>query len=68
MYTRAIYTTATITRQHALLRRVAELVDSGDIVHTLTTRVDGFDAAGLKRAHALVEAGNMIGKVVVIKH
>ncbi|WP_323493169.1 hypothetical protein [Undibacterium sp. CCC3.4] len=27
MYTRSIYTTATIARQHALLRRVAELVN-----------------------------------------
>lgn len=67
MYTRPIYTTDTITRQHALLRRVAELVDNGDIVHTLTTHVDGFDAEGLKRAHALVEKGDMIGKVVVSK-
>lgn len=67
MYTRPIYTTATIARQHALLRRVAELVDRGDIVHTLTACIDGFNAAGLKRAHALVEAGNMIGKVVITK-
>jgi hypothetical protein len=65
MYTRPIFTTRTIARQHALLRRMAELVDRGDVVHTLTRRIDGFDAAGLIQAHALVEAGNMIGKVVV---
>ncbi|WP_034916927.1 zinc-binding alcohol dehydrogenase family protein [Erwinia sp. 9145] len=67
MYTRPIYTTRTIERQHALLRRVAELVDAGDIKHTLTTRIDGMDAAALKEAHRLVEAGNMIGKVVLVK-
>ena len=55
----------TIARQHALLRRMAELIDRGDIVHTLTRRIDGLDAAGIAQAHALVEAGNMIGKVVV---
>jgi NADPH:quinone reductase-like Zn-dependent oxidoreductase len=65
MYTRPIFTTRTIARQHALLRRMAELVDRGDVVHTLTRRIDGLDAAGLIQAHALVEAGNMIGKVVV---
>jgi NADPH:quinone reductase-like Zn-dependent oxidoreductase len=65
MYTRAIFTTNTIARQHALLRRVAELVDRGDLKHTLTRRIDGMNAAGLAQAHALVEAGNMIGKVVV---
>lgn len=65
MYTRPIFTTRTMSRQHALLRRVAELVDRGDVVHTLTRRIDGLDAAGLIQAHALVEAGNMIGKVVV---
>jgi len=67
MYTRPIFTTRTIARQHALLRRVAELVDRGDLVHTLTQRIDGFDAAGLIKAHALVEAGSMIGKVVVVR-
>ncbi|MEO7916577.1 MAG: zinc-binding alcohol dehydrogenase family protein [Dokdonella sp.] len=65
MYTRPLFTTRSISRQHALLRRIAELVDRGDLVHTLTRRMDGLDAAGLAQAHALVEAGNMIGKVVV---
>ena len=65
MFTRAMFTTDTIARQHALLRRVAELVDRGDIKHTLTHRIDGINAASLIEAHALVEAGNMIGKVVV---
>jgi hypothetical protein len=64
---RPIDATPTIARQHALLRRVAELVDRGDLVHTLTARIDGLNAAGLKRAHALVEAGDLIGRVVVVK-
>ena len=64
MYTRPIYTTATIGRQHALLRRVAALVDRGDLRHTMTRRIDGLAADSIRQAHALVEAGNMIGKVV----
>lgn len=66
MYTRPIFTTKNIARQHALLRRVAELVDRGDIAHTLTERVEGLNAAGVIKAHALVEAGSMMGKVVVV--
>jgi zinc-binding alcohol dehydrogenase family protein len=65
MFTRAMFTTSTIARQHALLCRVAELVDQGVIKHTLTRRIDGINAASLIQAHALVEAGSMIGKVVV---
>lgn len=65
MYTRPIFTTSTLARQHALLRRTAELVDRGDLRHTLTRRIDGINAANLIDAHARVEAGNMIGKVVV---
>lgn len=49
-------------RQYAL---AAELVDLGRLKHTLTRRIDGINAAGLIEAHALGEAGNMIGKVVV---
>ncbi|AOJ14121.1 hypothetical protein [Burkholderia vietnamiensis] len=43
-------------------------VDQGRLEHTLTRRIDGIDAAGLIEAHALVEAGNMIGKVIVANH
>ncbi|WP_233236717.1 zinc-binding alcohol dehydrogenase family protein [Bordetella sp. LUAb4] len=66
MFTRPIFATATLDRQHALLRRVAELVDRGDLKHTLTRRIDGIDAAGLKQAHAWVEAGDMTGKAVLV--
>ncbi len=65
MFTRPMFATPSIARQHALLRRVSELVDQGKIKHTLTRRIDGINAASLIQAHALVEAGNMIGKVVV---
>lgn len=67
MFTRPMFTTASMDRQHALLRRVAELVDRGCIRSAKTRQIDGFDAEDLRQAHALVEAGNMVGKVVVAK-
>lgn len=67
MFTRAIFTTSTIERQHALLRRVAQLVDRGDLQHTTTRRLDGINASSLRQAHALIEDGRMIGKVVIAR-
>ena len=65
MFTRPMFATRTIARQHDLLRRAAQLVDQGRLKHTMTRRIDGLNAAGLIEAHALVEAGDMMGKVVV---
>jgi len=67
MYTRSIFSTRTLARQHALLRRIAQLIDRGDLVHTQTLRIESIDAAALLKAHALVEAGDMIGKVVLAR-
>src|SRR3546814_13312364 len=41
MFTRAMFTTGTIRRQHALLSRVAEMFDRGDTKHNLTERIEG---------------------------
>ena len=65
MFTRSMFGATTLARQHAVLRRVAQLVDRGDLKPTVARRIEGLDAAALKQAHALVEAGNMIGKVVL---
>jgi zinc-binding alcohol dehydrogenase family protein len=51
--------------QGRLLDEAAALLDKGTLRHTATTVVDDFSAAGLRRAHELVESGKTIGKVVV---
>ena len=43
----------------------AELVDKDTLHTTLTERIDGIDAANLRRAHATVETGSTIGKIVL---
>ena len=65
MFTRPMFATRTIARQHDLLRRAEKLVDQGRLKHTMNRSTEGINAAGLIEAHALVEAGNMMGKVVV---
>ena len=65
MFTRAIFNTPDMIAQHHLLNEVAALVDAGDIVTTATKELAPINAANLKAAHALVESGRMIGKVVL---
>ena len=45
--------------------RLAELVDTGAIRTTMTEHLGRINAENLMRAHAMVESGRMIGKVVL---
>jgi NADPH2:quinone reductase len=48
-----------------LLNQVSGMVDAGELRTTLGTNVGPINAANLKKAHALVESGKAIGKVVL---
>ena len=65
MFTRSMLQTPDMIEQKHLLSRVAELVDEQRIRTTMTQSIEDFSAAGLRRAHELVESGRMTGKVVV---
>ena len=66
MFTRSLFQTADMDAQRELLGDVSALLDCGEIRSTLTTVVNGpIDAENLRKAHAIVEAGRTIGKVVV---
>lgn len=65
MYTRSMYHTEDIGRQHDILNHVSQLLDQGTIKSTLTTTIKGFSAENLKKAHALQESSKSIGKTVV---
>ncbi len=65
MFTRPMFGTPDMTEQHRLLDAVADLVDHGRIRHTMTRNLGPMTAARLREAHALVESGTMIGKVVL---
>lgn len=54
--------------QHDLLNTVADLIDAGKIRSTLTRTYSPIDSTQLRRAHADVETGHMIGKVVVAQN
>ena len=65
MFTRSLFGTPDIAEQGRLLARVAALVDAGRLRTTVSEQFSPINAANLRRAHALVESGRMLGKVVL---
>lgn len=65
MYTRSMYKTPDMIRQHEILTEVAKLVDSGQIKTTVAECMGVINAANLRKAHALLESGLARGKIVL---
>jgi zinc-binding alcohol dehydrogenase family protein len=65
MFTRALFNTADMAQQNAILNRVAELVDAGTIRSTVNESFGRINAENLKRAHALLESNRAQGKIVL---
>lgn len=65
MFTRAIFGTPDMAEQGVILDEVSRAVDAGKVRTTATTRFGAINAANLKLAHAQLESGTTIGKVVV---
>jgi NADPH:quinone reductase-like Zn-dependent oxidoreductase len=54
-----------MAKQGRLLTEVGELMDAGRIQTTLQTNLGQVTAENMKRAHALIESGRTIGKLVL---
>ena len=65
MFTRSLFETDDMIEQHHLLNRVAELIDSGRIKTTLNQVLSLINAENLRLAHAQLESGRTIGKIVL---
>jgi zinc-binding alcohol dehydrogenase family protein len=65
MYTRSLFHTDDMGEQGRILDEVANLVDAGAIRSTMRENLGAINAANLRRAHALLESGKTIGKVVL---
>jgi len=66
MYTRSMYQTDDMARQHDILNHLSELLDDGTLKSTMTTQLDGFTVENLKEAHRIQESGKSIGKNVIL--
>jgi len=67
MFTRAAERTPDMAEQGRILEAIARHVEAGELMTTVSTVLDDFSAAGLRHAHALVESGRTIGKVVIAR-
>jgi zinc-binding alcohol dehydrogenase family protein len=65
MYTRSMFQTEDMQKQHQLLNDVAKLVETGAVKTTLAERYGKINAANLKRAHTLIESNRAKGKIVL---
>jgi len=65
MFARSMHNAVDIDAQHTLLNSVAALVDAGHIKTTVANNFGTINAENLKKAHALLESGKSIGKIVL---
>jgi zinc-binding alcohol dehydrogenase family protein len=65
MFTRSLFETPDMIRQHEILERVAALIDDGTLRTTMAEHFGAINADNLRRAHALVESGRARGKIVL---
>ncbi len=65
MYTRSMFETDDMQKQHDILQAVARMIDSGEVKTTLGEHFGAINATNLKRAHALLESQKARGKIVL---
>ena len=65
MFTRSMYQTEDMEKQHQLLNRVSALIDDGTLISTVTNNLGKISAQTLKEAHLQQESGRVIGKHVL---
>lgn len=65
MFTRSMFQTEDMNKQHELLNSLADLIDRGIIKTTLGENYGTISADNLKRAHAHIESNQAVGKIVL---
>jgi zinc-binding alcohol dehydrogenase family protein len=65
MFTRSLFQTPDMQRQHEILEEAAALIDDGTLRTTLAESLGPINAANLRRAHEMLERGRTIGKLVL---
>ena len=65
MFTRALFGTPDVMKQHLILNEAAALFEGGTLRSALTEIAGPIDAGHLRKAHAIVESGRATGKIVL---
>lgn len=65
MFARAMHQTPDMIEQHHLLGWVADEIDAGRILTTVSGVISPINAANMRKAHVMVETGTTMGKLVL---
>jgi len=65
MFTRSMFQTEDMDVQHALLNRLADLLDDGTLISTVNKHAGVLSVENLRAAHEFQESGAAIGKTVL---
>jgi zinc-binding alcohol dehydrogenase family protein len=65
MFTRSMYETEDMIEQHHLLNEISRLIDAGTLITTFEQFLGLINAKNLRAAHAQIESGSTIGKIVL---
>ncbi|HEV2855177.1 MAG TPA: zinc-binding alcohol dehydrogenase family protein [Thermoanaerobaculia bacterium] len=65
MFTRPAFQTPDLRAQHDILNEAAGLFENGTLRHTMREIYGPLNAENLRRAHAAIESGRTIGKIVL---
>ena len=65
MFARSMHQTPDMIEQHRLLTRIAKEIDTGTIQTTVNEAISPINAENMRKAHAMIEQGSSIGKVVL---
>ncbi|WP_131782984.1 zinc-binding alcohol dehydrogenase family protein [Legionella gresilensis] len=65
MFTRSLFMTADLIKQHEILNEAARLVEKDLIKTTLNEQFGVINATNLRRAHSLIESERSVGKIVL---
>lgn len=65
MFTRSMFQTPDMQRQHDILNQIAKLLDAGIMRPMGTAHYGSINAANVYRAHQTIAAGRTVGKIVL---
>ena len=66
MFTRPMFKTEDMVKQHHILTQISELMQKGVIKSAVNTVMNGLSVENLKEAHRQLESGKTIGKIVIV--
>jgi NADPH2:quinone reductase len=65
MFTRSMFQTQDMIKQHELLNEVSKRLNNGALISSLNTVLGKTNPENIREAHRLLEAGHTIGKIVL---